>query len=54
MPLSSDYRLFLVDALLASLFDPEDGRNKLLRNVGGLCPDYTALHIKRKFSYSPL
>jgi hypothetical protein len=33
--------------LLSLLFDPEDGDNKFLRNVGELIQDYTASHHKR-------
>jgi hypothetical protein len=37
----------LVD-LHCSLFDPEDGDSKFLRNVGEYISDYTATHPRRK------
>jgi hypothetical protein len=39
--------MLLAGFLLAILFDPEDGSSKFLLNVGGLLPDYTALHPRR-------
>jgi hypothetical protein len=35
------------DFLLGSFFDPEDGDDMLLRNVGSLSTDYTALYPRR-------
>jgi hypothetical protein len=43
--------------MLLGLFDPDDGDNILLRNVGSLPTDYTALYpIRRKtrFLYDSL
>jgi hypothetical protein len=35
------------DLLLGLLFDPEDGSDIFLRNVGRLSTDYTALYSRR-------
>jgi hypothetical protein len=43
--------LLHVSFLLGLLFDPEDGRNLFLRNVGLLLPDYTAVY-PRKWNFS--
>jgi hypothetical protein len=39
---------------LALLFDPEDGGCTFLENTGGLLLDYTVLHPRRYYSWSPL
>jgi hypothetical protein len=44
--------LFLAGFLLGLLFEPEDGGEKFLRNIGGVPPNYTAL--QQRSTYSPL
>jgi hypothetical protein len=41
---------FQAGFLLGFFFDPEDGENMFLRNVGGLSTDYTALYPRRQYS----
>jgi hypothetical protein len=41
---------FHPDFLLCLLFDPEDGGDMFLRNVGGHSTDYTALYPIRQYS----
>jgi hypothetical protein len=41
------YCLLLAGFVLGLLFDPEDGSSTLLRNIGGIPPDYTALQTRR-------
>jgi hypothetical protein len=47
--------LLLTGLLLHLLFDPEDGGNMFLQNVGGLLPNNTVLQPRRQYcSKSPL
>jgi hypothetical protein len=41
---------FHAGILLCLFFDPEDGGDMFLRNVGRLSTDYTALYPRRKYS----
>jgi hypothetical protein len=38
---------FLADFLLAVFFDPENGGDMFLRNIGWLSTDYTASYARR-------
>jgi hypothetical protein len=40
--------------LLGLFFDPEDGCDKLLQNIGWLSTDYTELHRRRQNSNAHL
>jgi hypothetical protein len=46
--------VILADYLLHSLFGPKDEGRLILRNVGELLPDYTALHPRRQYSLKVL
>jgi hypothetical protein len=46
----SAYYLIHAGFLLDLFFDPEDGSAILLRNVGCLSTDYTALYLRRQNS----
>jgi hypothetical protein len=44
---------FHAGLVLSLLFDPEDGGEMFLRNVGWLSTDYTALYLRRWYSWWP-
>jgi hypothetical protein len=44
--------MVLPDFLLGLLFNPEDGSSIVLQNIGGLLPDYLAVHSRGQYLFN--